>query len=546
MKLKNISMAALCLVGLSSSVLAQQAVKRPKLVVGIVVDQMRWDYLYRYADRYTDGGFKRLVSQGFSCENTNIDYIPTVTAIGHSSIYTGSVPALHGIAGNNFIDQKTGREMYCTDDSTVQSVGSPSKAGLMSPRNLAVTTMTDELRLATNFRSKVIGIALKDRGGILPAGHTANAAYWFDDQTGNFITSSYYMKDLPQWVKKFNDKKLPAQYLAKGWNPLYPLKSYLQSTADNTPYEEPIKGMDAPTLPVSAATLKGKDFGMLRTTPYGNSITFDMAKEAVKSENMGRGDMTDFLAVSFSSTDYIGHRYGINAVETEDCYLRFDRELENFLSFLDSQVGQGNYTVFLTADHGAAHNTLFLKDHNVPAGLLATKPLTERLNKELATKFNTENLVLEIDNYQVNLNNRLIATKRLDEEAIRAACVSILQQNDAVAYAVDMDKVAQSSIPAILKERIINGYNRAHSGVVQIIAKPGYFAGSARGTTHGTWNPYDAHIPFVLMGWGVKQGSTARVVHMTDIAATLSALLHIQAPNGSIGQPVTEALADQK
>ncbi len=195
---------------------------RPKLVVGIVVDQMRWDYLYRYFSRYQDNGFKRLLNEGFSCENTQVDYIPTFTGPGHTCIYTGSVPAIHGIAGNDFIIQATGKSMYCTEDTSVQTVGSTSKAGQMSPRNLLTTTVTDELKLATNFRSKVIGIALKDRGGILPAGHTADAAYWFDDKTGNWITSTYYMKELPQWVKDFNDQKLPETYLKLDWNPLIP------------------------------------------------------------------------------------------------------------------------------------------------------------------------------------------------------------------------------------------------------------------------------------------------------------------------------------
>lgn len=542
MKLRHISLLALCFSAFNFSTKAQESVSRPKLVVGIVVDQMRWDYLYRYSDRYTEGGFKRLLKEGFSCENTNIDYIPTVTAIGHSSIYTGSVPSIHGIAGNDFIVQKTGKEIYCVSDSTVKSIGTTSNAGEMSPRNLRVSTITDELRLATNFRSKTIGIALKDRGGILPAGHTANAAYWFDDKTGNWITSTYYMQDLPEWMKKFNNKKLPEQYLNKDWNTLFPIKTYVQSTPDDNKYEGAFKGMNAPVFPIPTSKIKGADFGLIRSTPYGNSLTFDVAKEAVKNEALGKGALTDFLAVSFSSTDYVGHRFGINSIEVEDTYLRFDRDLANFLSYLDTQVGKGNYVVFLSADHGAAHNPTFLKDHNIPAGNLKTKEITLELNKALEAEFKTSNLVLAIDNYQVNLNNPLIAKENLNEEAIRATCVKVLRNREEVAFAVDIEKVAQSAIPEILKNRIINGYNHDHSGVVQIIPKPGYFAGSVTGTTHGVWNPYDTHIPFVLMGWGVKQGSTARVVNMTDISATLAALLHIQAPSGCIGKPVTEAL----
>src|SRR5215217_8333360 len=290
-------------------------VPRPKLVVGIVVDQMRWDYLYRFYDRYTAGGFKRMLNEGFTCENTNIDYIPTVTAIGHSSIYTGSVPALHGIGGNDFIIQATGKSMYCTEDTSVSTVGSTSDAGKMSPRNLLVTTVTDELKLATNFRSKVIGIALKDRGGILPAGHTANAAYWFDDKNGSWISSTYYMKDLPQWVKDFNAKKLPEAYLKKEWEGVYPLNTYLQTLPVESRYEGKLGGATITGFPIKTSELYKGNMGLIRTTPYGNTFTLDLAKAAIANEQMGKGVVTDFLAVSLSSTDYVGHLFGVNSVE---------------------------------------------------------------------------------------------------------------------------------------------------------------------------------------------------------------------------------------
>jgi predicted AlkP superfamily pyrophosphatase or phosphodiesterase len=541
--------------GLVLSVLFAQAqvakkntLPRPKLVVGIVVDQMRWDYLYRYYDRYQDGGFKRLLNEGYSCENTQIDYIPTFTGPGHTCIYTGSVPAIHGITGNDFIIQATGKMVYCTGDTAVQAVGSTSKVGQMSPRNLETTTVTDELRLATNFRSKVIGIALKDRGGILPAGHTGNAAYWFEDRSGNWITSTYYMKELPQWVRDFNQQKLAEAYLKKDWNTLYPVDTYLQSTADNSPYEGAFTGMDAPTMPVKTSTLYNGNLGLIRATPYGNSISLDFAMAAINGEKLGQGDQTDFLALSLSSPDYIGHQFGVNAVETEDMYLRLDRDIAAFLTFLDAKLGKGNYTVFLTADHGAAHNTAFLNDHGIPAGVWDDGDELKKLNKVLRDKFHAGSLVLSLTNYQVNLNNVEIKDNNLDGPGIKQACIDYLQSLAYVAYAVDMDKIQTVNIPQQLRTRIINGYNRAHSGVVQIILQPAWFTGhqpgdgGPTGTTHGTWNPYDSHIPLVFMGWGIQHGSTVREVHMTDIAPTLAALLHIQAPNGSIGQPIGEIL----
>jgi len=528
---------------------ASTKIPRPKLVVGIVVDQMRWDYLYRFYNRYQNNGFKRLLNEGFSCENTQVNYIPTFTGPGHTCIYTGSVPSIHGIAGNDYIIQATGKSMYCTEDNSVQTVGSTSIAGQMSPRNLLVTTVTDELRLATNFRSKVIGIALKDRGGILPAGHTANAAYWFDDKSGNWITSTYYMKELPQWAKDFNDQKLPETYLKLDWTSLYPVETYLQSTPDDSKYEGKFKGTDAPTLPVKTSALyKQSGLGLIRSTPYGNTLTIDMAVAAINGEQLGQGDQTDFLAMSLSSPDYIGHQFGINAVEIEDTYLRLDRDIANFLTFLDAKVGKGNYTVFLTADHGAAHNTAFLNDHDIPAGVWDEASVLKDMNKMLMDKYKTDSLVLSLNNYQVNFNYRIVNYLHIDQDELKKECIKYLQQQPEIEYAVDMTKVASSSIPEPLRERIINGYNAKNSGAIQIILDPAWFTGHGSGdggptgTTHGTWNPYDNHIPLVFMGWGIQHGSAVREVHMTDIAPTIAALLHIQAPNGCIGVPIPEVL----
>lgn len=523
-------------------------VPRPKLVVGIVVDQMRWDYLYRYYSRYQSNGFKRLLNDGFSCDNTQLNYIPTVTAAGHTCIYTGSVPALHGIAGNDFIVQATGKSMYCTEDSTVSTVGSPSTAGKMSPRNLLVTTVTDELRLATNFRSKVIGIALKDRGGILPGGHTANAAYWYDDKTGGWITSTYYMNELPQWVKEVNDQKLAETYLKLDWNTLYPIDTYTQSSPDNSDrYEGKFAGMDAPTFPIKTSVLyknkPGPGVGLIRNTPYGNTLTLDFAVSAINNEQLGQGKATDFLALSLSSTDYIGHQFGVNAVEIEDTYLRLDRDLANFFVFLDAKMGKGNYSVFLTADHGAAHNPTFLTDHNIPAGTWDSKPVLTGLNTLLESTFKVKNLVLSFGNYQVNLNNPVVLSAKLSADAIKNMCIQYLQQQPEIAYAVDMQQANTANIPEELRSRIINGYNAEHCGAIQLILKPGWYSWSVKtGTTHGTWNPYDAHIPLIFMGWGIKQGHITRETDMTDIAPTVAALLHIQAPNGNIGQPISEVL----
>ncbi len=345
-----------------------QNMQRPKLVVGIVVDQMRWDFLYRYYERYSEnGGFKKLLTNGFTCDNTMIPYCPTVTASGHASIYTGTVPAINGITGNNWWDHQLNRSVYCTEDSLVITIGSNTNLGLQSPRNLLTTTICDELRLATNFKSKVIGIALKDRGGILPAGHTANAAYWYDMKTGDWITSSYYMNELPSWVKNINAEKLVDKYYKDGWTTLYPLNTYIQSTADEKNYEVKAFGSNAKGFPYNLSRFAGNNYNVVEATPFGNTLTAELAKAAITNEGLGADAITDFLAVSFSSTDYVGHSFGPNSIEQEDTYLRLDKDLGEFLIFLDSKVGKDQYLIFLSADHGVAHVPAFAKEHNIPA-----------------------------------------------------------------------------------------------------------------------------------------------------------------------------------
>lgn len=520
----------------SSSIIAQPA--RPKLVVGIMVDQMRWDYLYRFQNRYVKGGFKRLLNEGFSCENTMLSHVPTVTAVGHTGVYTGSVPSIHGIAGNNFM--LNGKQVYCTDDPSVSSVGTTSKAGKMSPRNLMVNTIGDELRLATNNQAKVVGVALKDRASILPAGHNPNGAFWFDDATGNFITSTYYMNELPQWVVNFNSKRKSDVYLSQPWNTLYPKDTYTMSTADDAPYEAGVVNGIKATLPLDLPSLSKKyGYKILRSTPFGNDITLDMAMAAIEGEQLGSDDVTDLLAVSCSSTDVIGHQVGIRAVEIEDTYLRLDKKIAEFLTYLDKKVGKGNYLVFLTADHAGMDNHKYLQDQRITAGIWSEKQTKDSLNSALKVKYpQANNLVKTVMNYQVFFNTDSIEKAGLNYSEVKDFVVETLKRQPKVLYACDMEKTSMASIPADIKERIINGYNRDRSGGVQIITKPCFYNGLEKGTTHGMWNNYDAHIPLVFMGWGIKHGATTKRCNMPDIAPTVAALLHIQAPNGCIGEPI--------
>ena len=480
---------AILLLGLSFVVKAQ--IKRPKLVVGLVVDQMRWDFLYYYYDQYGEGGIKRLLNGGFSCENTMINYVPTVTAIGHSSIFTGSTPALTGICGNNYVIN--GKPVYCVEDKTVNSVGSTNEAGQMSPRNLLSTTIGDELKVATNFRSKVIGIALKDRAAILPAGHGADAAYWYDIKAGHFISSSYYMDKLPGWVEQFNRKN---------------------------------------------QTKPGFD---VKNDPVGVSLTFKLAEAALENEQLGTDDITDLLTVSVSSTDAMGHTYGTRGKEMDAVYMQLDRDLTAFLRILDEKVGRDNYLLFLTADHGSAHNPNFLKDHRLPAGGFNTGAMVKQLNERIKEQFGIDQAVMNINANRVYLNRLAIKEKY---EVVKQAAVALLKENKEIQFVVDFEKATYTTIPQLIRERIVNGYNPDRSGDIFIVPKPQHIAGgdnpAYKGTTHCVWNPYDAHIPLLFYGWNVLHGSTSAPTYIVDIAPTVCAMLHIQMPNACIGNAITE------
>ncbi len=402
-KMKRSSLfIVLLIVGFSSCVHKPKVVDRPKIVIGLVIDQMRWDYLYRYYERYGNDGFKKLLKRGYNCQNTSVNYMPANTGPGHTCIYTGSVPSLHGIAGNNWIDNLTGEGVYCVDDKNVHLVGDKSGAPSFSPANMLTTTITDELRLATNQKSRVYGVAIKDRGAVLPAGHLANAAYWYSDKTGTFTTSTYYPNQNPAWLQAFNKRKAGDSLVKQGWKLLYSPDIYDQSTVDANNYEKAFKGEKAPVFPHVFDSLGDTDrYAILKSIPAGNTYSIMMAKACIDGEHLGMNkDVTDFLALSLSSTDYIGHQFAPNSIEMEDCYLRLDQDIASFLKYLDARFGKSGYLLFLTADHGGAHNASYLSDLDIPAGVLYVN-LAGDLNAYLKVQFGADSIVRGIVNYQV-------------------------------------------------------------------------------------------------------------------------------------------------
>ncbi|MHA8068760.1 alkaline phosphatase PafA [Aquirufa ecclesiirivi] len=513
--------------------------KRPALVVGIVVDQMRYDYLYKYQDRYSDNGFKRLMREGLNCQDNHYNYAPTVTAAGHASVYTGTVPAVHGIVGNDWTDVATGKKVYCTEDSTVTTVGTTGKTGFMSPKNLWTSTITDQLRIAQNFRSKTIAIALKDRGAILPGGHTANGSYWYDSKEGRWITSSFYMKELPSWVQKFNAEEKALNYVKQGWNTLYPIETYVQSAEDNLPFEGKLPSEKTPTFPHA---LEGPNpLEIIRSTPYGNSITKDFALKAIEEEKLGQNNQTDFLALSFSSTDYVGHAFGPQSIELEDTYLRLDRDIAELLTYLDKKFGKDRVLVFLTADHAVAEVPGYLHSKKMPGGVFeASKALTEAKNA-LQKEFGSDKLIVGSENSQLYIDHALLEKLAINRKKLHQVISTAYSKIEGTSTIVDMQDVANSTLIQPYKELVSNGYHPARSGDFMILLKPQWFMGGKTGTTHSTLYAYDTHVPLLFYGWKVKPQEISSRTSISDISTTLANWLGCMEPSGSIGKIIPMA-----
>lgn len=518
--------------------------KRPKLVVGIVIDQMRYDYLVKFYNKFGEGGFKRLLNKGYDLKNAHFNYIPTYTAVGHTSIYTGTTPTNHGIISNNWYDKYQKKSIYCVDDTNFKTVGA-TKGGNKSPQRMLTTTITDQVKLAQNMHGKTIGIALKDRASILPAGHTANAAYWFEGKdVGKFITSTFYMNKLPQWVVDFNNSGKANNYLNGTWNTYNDISTYTESLPDNNKYEGLFRGKHSPTFPYNLKELRkiNGNYDLLKAIPQGNSITTDFAEAAIVGENLGKTNYTDFLAISYSSTDYVGHKFGTNAIELEDTYIRLDKEIQKLLTFLDEHVGKGNYTLFLTADHAAVPNPSYLEDLKIPSGYFKTEEFKKYVRTLTLKYFNSDKIVENISNYQIFLNKEKIKFLGLDVNKVEQIIADEIINFDKVYKSVTAHTLQTAQFSSGLLQTIQKGYNQKFSGDILFVPMPGVVSYGKTGTTHGSGYNYDTHVPLIFYGKGIKTGSSNVYYPITNIAPTISSLLNINEPDGCTGRPIIEVL----
>ena len=519
---------------------------KPKLVVGIVVDQMRYEYLTRFENKYGNGGFKRLINNGFNCKNNHFNYVPTYTGPGHASVFTGATPKTHGVIANNWYDKYSDSFVYCAGDTTVQSVGTLDKAGQMSPHRMKTTTFADENRLFTQMKGKTIGISIKDRGAILPAGHSANAAYWFHGKDeGQFISSTYYFDQLPQWVKTYNATN-PAEKYLKDWNTLYDISTYTESGSDLNDFEGGFYGKETATFPYDLKTLStsNRGYDILKSTPYGNSLVTEFSIAALKGELLGQDNYTDVLTVSYSSTDYVGHNFGVNSKEIEDTYIRLDLEIEQLLYALDKQVGSGNYTVFLTADHGAVNVPAYLKSVKIPAGYFNGKDFKAYLDTLEVEGHKLSNWIKNISNQQIFLDHDKIASLNLDLTLVQNRIVNHIINYPGVDKAYTATTMATTQFNNGIEVLLQNGFNQKRSGDVLFVLDPAVIQYSHTGSTHGSPLNYDTHVPLLFYGNGILNGSTNDYTTIPDIAPTISALLGITFPNGATGKPLSYLLVD--
>lgn len=493
--------------------------KRPKLVLVIVVDQFRYDYLMRFRDNYT-GGLARLLSGGAVFHDAHYLQYPTVTAVGHSTILSGATPSVSGIIGNEWLDRESNESVTSVSDKSTTLLGGNAGSG-SSPQRLLVSTLGDELKMAGR-NSKVIGISIKDRSAILPAGHMADAAYWFDDKAGHFVSSTYYMKELPAWVSQVNLGVPASKYATAEWRAL-------NAKADDKPFCS--MKADSGVRPC----------GSLENTPFGNEIVANFAEEAIDHENLGRHDATDLLTVSFSANDYVGHGLGPDSPEVRDISIRTDRMLGDLLTFVFQRVGQQNTLVVFTADHGVAPVPKVNNDRKMPGGWLKAAEYSGKINDALSAKFGQGKWFSFDTSGFLYLNEETVAANKVDRVEVRRVAAEVARSLPRIARVMTRDDLLRGGDSADSVGRAMQlGFYGPRSADLELLPEPYYMFSSPPGTTHATPYSYDNHVPIIFFGAGIRAGAYLGRVAVNDIAPTLAEILQVETPSGSSGRVLSE------
>ena len=498
------ALAAVCLAG--------AAPKKPKLVLAIVIDQFRYDYLTRFRSEY-HGGLARLLAKGAVFTNANYIHVPAITAVGHSTFLTGAPPSISGIVGNDWYDRDEGVHVTSVSDAKTQLLGGSGTGS--SPNRLLVSTIGDELKMASGGKPRVIGVSLKDRAAILPAGHMADGAFWFDPKTGNFVSSSYYYKDLPAWTKEFNAPRPADRYRGVTW------------LGHKMPEDD------------------AKLFTALEATPFGNELIEAFAARALEAEQLGTREFTDLLTVSFSSNDYVGHNYGPDSPEVHETALATDQVLEKLFQAVDRQVGADNYLVVLTADHGVAPVPEVNAARKMPGGRIDPASIKAAVQGALAKKYGAGDWIAGFFDLEVYLNHGLIAQMTLDLGEVEREAARAIQALPHVSrvYTLQEMRLGQG-LRDTVSQKVANGYHLRRGPDVEAILDAYWIVGTGKGTSHGGANSYDAHVPVIFLGPGIRAGQYHGTIVVNDIAPTLATMLEIETPSGSIGRVLTEMLVN--
>jgi len=519
--------------------------EKPRLIVGIVIDQMRLDYISRFWNKYGEGGFKKMIQEGTYCKNASYQFLINETAVGNATISSGALPSYHGIIAKNWYMSLQDKVINCVEDERYSTVGGSYESGRCSPSKMLASTIGDELKLSNSFKSKVIGIALDNDAAILSAGHSADYAFWFDIKTGNWVTSSFYTDSLPAWVNEFNKKDIARLYLQWIWEPLFPLADYTESLADLNNYEKGINGkfvFPYDLKRMSQSRSGGTDYELIKYTPFGNSFTKDLAIAAIVNENLGKDEYTDILTIGFSASEYIGRAFNSNSVEMEDAFIRLDKELEHFFSFIDEFVGGENVLIYLTADQGLTYNPAFLEEQKIPSGEFNPNAALSLLSSYLNILYGEGNWIRYYYAQQVYLNRELIEDARIPLQEFQEKAAMFLLQFEGVSNAVTSHTLQTTSFPDGIFRNIQNGFHQKRSGDIIINLAPGWTEKSSSSSVYNLSYMGDNHVPLIWYGWKISRATINRSVSMTDIAPTLAFFLDISRPNASTGEVILEVI----
>ena len=517
--------------------------ENPRLIVGIVIEQMRNDYISRFWDKFGEGGFKRLINEGTYCRNASYNYFYTQTAVGYATIYTGSMPASHGIVANEWYDRVNNKVTQAAADESAKTVGGSFDAGHCSPRNLLGTTIGDEIKLSNLRQSKVFGISLEPVSAVLSAGHMADGAFWFDNENGNWITSSYYMQNLPNWLDEENKKKLADLYLTKTWDTSFPITQYTNCLTDENPYETGIDGRIVfPYVMPDIAKGMGISarYKLLSQTPFGNSLTKDMAIATMVNENLGKDEFTDVLTISFVGTEYIGNLFGPMSIEVEDAYLKLDKDLEHFLQFVDDFVGKQNALIFVTSNHGTAQTPAYLADSKAPVGSFNYNSALSLLRSYLNALYGSGEWIKGYFGQQLYLNSDLIENSKMKLDDFRDVVAQFLIQFTGVSNTLTATALQNNQYTEGYRSKMQNNFFPRRSGDIFVNLHPGWVEKSQWATSHNSAYLYDVQVPLIWYGWKVKRDMIVRPIDMTDVAPTISSMMNIIAPNAATGKVITE------